>query len=166
MYYHGKMVFFETLLELSDYLMEHFYEIKIIHVQCQISGAGLGGFYHILCEYFQPGCLGFQNIQIFQNLRICKILTFQKINVADNGSQRGLQIVGNVGDQLGFHSLIFHTVFYSCVKTASNVINIFCNMFIIAPKPFQRNFILQVSIGNFSQSFYNLFSAAGFCNNI
>ena len=80
--------------------MEHFYEIKIIHVQCQISGAGLGGFYNILCEYLQPGCLGFQNIQIFQDFRICKILTFQKINVADNGSQRGLQIVGNVGDQL------------------------------------------------------------------
>ena len=75
------MVFFETLLELSDYLMEHFYEIKIIHVQCQISGAGLGGFYNILCEYLQPGCLGFQNIQIFQDFRICKILTFQKINV-------------------------------------------------------------------------------------
>ena len=33
-------------------------------------------------------------------------------------------------------------------------------MFIIAlEKPFQRNFILQVSIGNFSQSFYDLFSA-------
>ena len=48
MYYHGKMVFFETLLELSDYLMEHFYEIKIIHVQCQISGAGLGASTHPL----------------------------------------------------------------------------------------------------------------------
>ena len=39
--------------------------------------------------------------------------------------------MGNVGDQLGFHTLIFYTAFYSCVKSASDVVNVFSNAFVI-----------------------------------
>ena len=65
--------------------------------------------------------------------------------------------MGDVGDQLGFHTLVFHTVFHGCVKAASNIVDIFGNTFIVARETVQRNLILEISAGDLLQAFCNLF---------
>ena len=71
--------------------------------------------------------------------------------------------MGNVGDQFGFHTLIFYTVFYGCVKSASDVVDVFGNAFVITGQFVQRNLVLEISAGDFLQTFQNLFLVISLC---
>ena len=112
--------------------MNHFHKIQVCHFQCNISGAGLGGLYHILCKDFQT--LGFflQDIQITADFRIRKILPFQQIHIIDDGCERGFDIVGYVGDQFRLHTLVFQAVFHCGIQSGANVIDVFRHGFLLS----------------------------------
>ena len=92
----------QTFFKFSHHLIEHFHKIDISHLQSQISGACFGSFHHIFCKTFQSVSFCVQDFQIFQDFRICKIFSFQKIYVIDDGSQWCFQIMRNIGNKFCF----------------------------------------------------------------
>ena len=43
--------------------------------------------------------------------------------------------MGNIGDQLCFHALVLEAVFYSCIQSLSNMVDIICHLFLFTTVP-------------------------------
>ena len=97
-------------------------------------------------------CLGIQNFKIIENFRISEIFSFQKIHIIDDGSQWRFQVVGNIGDQLCFHTLIFEAFFNGCIKTSADTIDISGHFLLIIVKIFFRNLVGKFAVRDPFQS--------------
>ena len=142
--------------------MYQFNEIQVRHFQCDISGACFGGFYDIFSQYFEPLCLVFQNFQITSDLGVFRILALEKIHIIDDRSKRCLDIMGDIRDQLCFHALVLEAVFYSCIQSLSNMVDIICHLFLFTGKFFCWNLVLEFSVSDLLQTSDDLLSSPGF----
>ena len=56
--------------------------------------------------------------------------------------------MGDIGDQLGFHTLIFEAFFHGSVQPVTNAVDILCHCFLITPEFLFRNLVSELSIGD------------------
>ena len=159
MNYHLKLSFFKFLFEFPDHLIDQLHKIQFCHFQCDISGTCLGCLYDIFCKNLQSLCLIFQNFQIPPDLGIFRIFPFEKIYIVDDRSQRCLYIMRNIRNQFCLHPLVLEAVFYGCVQSLPDMVNIIRHHFLLTGEFFRWNFILQLTVCDFFQSTNNLFSS-------
>ena len=148
MCHQGQMSVFHSFFKFAHHLVKHFHKVQFRHFQGEISGTGFGSFDYIFGQTFQTMCLRIQNLKIFQCFRIFEVQPFQQINVIDDGSQRRFQIMGDIGDQFGFHTLIFEAFFHGSVQPVTNAVDILCHCFLITTEFLFRDLVSELSIGD------------------
>ena len=90
--------------QLEQRLRDQGNKIDIHDVQLQIAAVRLADLEQILNQMLQTHGIAFQHRQIFLPLGFVRLLLHQ-IDIGDQRGQRGFQVVGDVGNQFGFHLL-------------------------------------------------------------
>ena len=75
-----------------------------------------------------------QYLQVFLRLRIVNIFLFEQIDIIDDGGERRFDVVGNIGDQLGFHALAAQTLVYGTLHALLHFIQVLAAPLQIAPQ--------------------------------
>lgn len=70
--------------------------------------------------------------------------------------------MGDIRDQLCFHALVLEAVFYSCIQSLSNMVDIICHLFLFTGKFFCWNLVLEFSVSDLLQTSDDLLSSPGF----
>ena len=110
----------QPILILAGDLAEQHTHIRGLQIHRQRAGGRLGRLHQILCQLFQPLALPVQHGDILPGGGGGDVLLFQQIHVVDDGCQRRFDVVGHVGDQLGFHPfgahLLLHGAFHAALQ--------------------------------------------------
>ena len=64
-----------------------------------------------------------KNVDIILNLRITRIGAAQQVNIVDDGGERGLDVVGDVRDQLSLHAFAADLVIQRFLKSVAHVVD-------------------------------------------
>ena len=89
-----------------------------------------------------------QNRDIILCPFILDILPFQQIHVIDNRCQRRLDIMGHIGDQVGFQPLVLDALFHRCRQAASHLVHCLRKSQIIAADLVGGNLHVQFPCGD------------------
>ena len=118
----GELEFF---LILPHSLGEELGKVQPLQVHGQGAGGGLGGLHQVLGQLFQP--LGFpvQHADVLQCPGVLDIGLFQQVHIVDDGGERGFQVVGHVGDELGPEALAFEPLVHRIVDGRAQVVELF-----------------------------------------
>ena len=90
----------------------------------QIAGGGLGGFHQVLGQLLEPLGLAVQYLEILGALLVAVGL-LQQVHIVDDGGQRRLDVVGDIGNQFGFQPLGLHSLVHSPVHTLGDGVEVF-----------------------------------------
>lgn len=115
----------EFFIVFACRLLQKNADIQFFKVDLDISRRCLGGFHKVCDELFEAGRLTVDDLDVSDGGFVLDILFFQKVGVIDDGGERGLDIVGNVCDQLRFHAFGFHTLVNGFGKSAADVVERF-----------------------------------------
>ena len=77
-----------------------------------VAAVGLCKVKKVTYNALEPVCLVGKYVHIIL-CHVVHFLLFEKVDVADYRGQRSLEVVGNVGDKLDFHSLTLHLLLKS-----------------------------------------------------
>jgi len=115
------------LFEFTVRLVNQFNKVQPANLQLHISRAGFGGLYQIFRQIFQTEGFLFQHIQITQDFLILNMFPLNQIYIINNRSQRCLDVMGDIGDQVGFQPLAFYFFRQSHLQTLADIVKIFCS---------------------------------------
>ena len=90
--------------KFAQRLIHGFHGVHGGQIHAHIAGAGLAHVHQVHDELLQLLALAVQDLQILLAV-IFAVGLFQQVHVVDDGGQGGLDVVGDVGDQLGLHPL-------------------------------------------------------------
>ena len=103
----------QPLLILAAHLAQQHVQVRRGRRYRYIPRGCLGRLHQVLRQLPQPLGLPVQHRQILPRRVGGHLLLFQQVHIADDGCQRRLDIVGHVGDQLGFQPLGLHFLLHS-----------------------------------------------------
>ena len=78
-------------------------------------------------------------------------------HIIDNGGERRLDVMGNVGDQICLQPFILHTGFHCCAHAVSNVVHCSCHHQIIAIHSLFFDLLLQIAFIDLADAVKDLF---------
>ena len=80
--------------------------------------------------------------------------------------KRGFDIMGNVGDQFGFHTLVFHAFLHRRIQSGTDIIDVFRHGLLVSKEPFRGDFMLQFSAADPFQAVQDDVPSAGSADQI
>ena len=120
-----KSAFLQHPAEFSQHLVQEFLQIQPDRIHLDITGGDLGGLHQILGQMLELSGFFLQDTDIFRGPFIIDLLALQQIRVIDDGSQRSLDIMRHIGDEIRFHPLILHAPVHGFADPFSDIIDRF-----------------------------------------
>ena len=125
---HFQIPCLKLLSHLTFRLLDHLHKIYIHILQRNIPTAYLGCLNNVFRQCLQPLCFRLQYIQIALDLWICNIRLLQDRYIINDRSQRCLDIMWYIRDQIRLKTLIFHCLFYGHMESVGNSIDHLCQL--------------------------------------
>ena len=122
--HHGEAALGKFLLKLPQGLLDELHHAQPVQVHRQTSGGRLGRLHQILRQLLEALALAVQHLDIFLGLGIVDVLLFQQIHIVDDAGQRGLEIVGDVGDQLGLEALALDALVHGISDGGAQIVEL------------------------------------------
>mgnify|MGYP000360410751 CR=1 FL=1 len=122
--YHSEPALGKFFLKLPQGLLDELHHAQPVQVHRQASGGRLGRLHQILRQLLEALALAVQHLDIFLGLGIVDVLLFQQIHIVDDAGQRGLEIVGDVGDQLGLEALALDALVHGISDGGAQIVEL------------------------------------------
>ena len=103
----GQIYRCQLITEFAQCLVHGLDGIDLIQFYAHVTGTGFAHIHQIVHQLFQPQTLPIQHLQI-GIVVFLGVGLFHQIHIVNDGGQRCFDVVGDVGDQFGFHPFGFH----------------------------------------------------------
>ena len=108
----------QTFFVFADRLPEHLVQFDPLKIHRDRAGRRLRRFHKVFRQLFQSERMTVDRVRVLTGFSV-RMFRQQKVGVIDDRGQRGLDVVGNVRNQLGFEAFAFHLRLYRRLQTVA-----------------------------------------------
>ena len=151
----------EPFLVLAQGLICDFSQVQPGQLHRQHAGGRLGGLHQVLGKLFQAVTLALQHVDILLHPLVGHGLLFQQVHIVDDGGEGGFQVVGDVGDELGFEVLAAHPLRHRLGDGLAQVVQLLGVLPQVVGHVVAGDLHVQIALEQFPGTAANLLPAVG-----
>lgn len=137
----------ELFAVFARHLVEQDAKLALGEVHAQTAARCLGRFEQIVNELLELCRLPVEHLEVLAHLFILRLLLFKQVNIVDDGGERGLDIVGDVGDKLGAEALGLHALAHGAVHAVGDGVEVLAVLLERAAQPGGIDLAVELALG-------------------